>query len=77
MYMFHGGTNFGFCNGANIMEGIYLPDVTSYDYDAPLNEAGEPTEKYYAIQQTISKYTESELAALPKSTRKQAYGNLL
>ena len=40
-YMFHGGTNFGLTNGAND-KGRYLPIVTSYDYDAPLDEAGDP-----------------------------------
>ncbi|MFD2331680.1 glycoside hydrolase family 35 protein [Cohnella sp. GCM10020058] len=74
LYMFHGGTNFGFYNGANIMDDVYLPDVTSYDYDAPLNEAGEPTEKYYAIRETIAKYTQADPPALPEPIRKQAYG---
>jgi hypothetical protein len=53
-YMFHGGTNFGFTSGANnyetITNSLYLPQMTSYDYDAPLNEAGDPTEKYFAIK---------------------------
>ena len=40
--MFHGGTNFGFTSGAND-KGVYQPTVTSYDYDAPLDEAGHPT----------------------------------
>lgn len=74
IYMFHGGTNFGFYNGANIMNDVYLPTVTSYDYDAPLNEAGEPTEKYDAIRETIAKYVSFERIALPAPIRKQAYG---
>ena len=41
LYMFHGGTNFGLTNGAND-KGRYLPILTSYDYDAPLDEAGQP-----------------------------------
>lgn len=53
-YMFHGGTNFGFTSGANKYENTklptYLPQLTSYDYDAPLNEAGDPTEKYFKIK---------------------------
>ena len=53
--MFHGGTNFGFTNGAND-KGIYQPTVTSYDYDAPLAEAGNPTAKYFAFREVISKY---------------------
>ncbi|MFD4958094.1 beta-galactosidase family protein [Microbacterium sp. NPDC058389] len=54
-YMFHGGTNFGLTNGAN-HKGRYLPIVTSYDYDAPLDEAGRPTEKFFAFRDVIAKY---------------------
>jgi beta-galactosidase len=54
-YMFHGGTNFGFTNGAND-KGVYRPTVTSYDYDAPLDEAGDPTAKYTAFRDVIAKY---------------------
>ena len=55
IYMFHGGTNFGFTNGAND-KGTYAPIVTSYDYDAPLDEAGNPTAKYWAMRDVIAKY---------------------
>ena len=55
IYMFHGGTNFGLTNGAN-HKGRYLPIVTSYDYDAPLDEAGNPTEKFFAFRDVIAKY---------------------
>ncbi|MEY9851500.1 beta-galactosidase [Leifsonia sp. EB41] len=55
IYMFHGGTNFGFTNGAND-KGVYQPIVTSYDYDAPLDEAGEPTEKFWAFRDVIAKH---------------------
>ena len=55
IYMFHGGTNFGFTNGAND-KGVYQPTVTSYDYDAPLDEAGNPTPKYWAFQRVLAKY---------------------
>jgi beta-galactosidase len=55
LYVFHGGTNFGFWAGAN-MGTNYQPDVTSYDYDAPLNERGEPTPKYFAIRDLLAKY---------------------
>ncbi|MDQ7877058.1 beta-galactosidase [Microbacterium sp. QXD-8] len=54
-YMFHGGTNFGLTNGAND-KGRYLPIVTSYDYDAPLDERGDPTDKYFAFREVIAKY---------------------
>lgn len=76
-YMFHGGTNFGFYNGANAhtVDG-YEPTITSYDYDAPLNEAGEPTEKYFAIREVISKYVELGPCELPAPIPKKAYGRL-
>ena len=54
-YMFHGGTNFGFTNGAND-KGTYRATVTSYDYDSPLDEAGDPTEKYRRFRSIIGKY---------------------
>jgi len=56
-YMFHGGTNFGFTNGAND-KGVYEPIVTSYDYDAPLDESGAPTEKYWAYREVIAEFAE-------------------
>ena len=55
LYMFHGGTNFGFSNGAND-KGVYQPTVTSYDYDAPLTESGDPGEKFWAFRDVIAKY---------------------
>jgi len=55
LYMFHGGTNFGFMAGANFGD-RYQPDVTSYDYDAPLDEAGRPTPKYFAIRDLLARY---------------------
>lgn len=58
IYMFHGGTSFGFMNGANSDgKGSYEPDVTSYDYDAALDESGRPTAKYYAFRDVIAKAT--------------------
>ncbi|HEV2486680.1 MAG TPA: beta-galactosidase family protein [Terracidiphilus sp.] len=57
IYMFHGGTSFGWMNGANINHGKYEPDVTSYDYDAPLDESGRPTLKYNLFRDVISKAT--------------------
>ncbi|MFT7816128.1 beta-galactosidase isoform X1 [Arapaima gigas] len=50
LYMFIGGTNFGYWNGANTP---YAPQPTSYDYDAPLTEAGDLTDKYFAIRDVI------------------------
>lgn len=53
LYMFHGGTNFGFYNGANY-DGCLQPTVTSYDYNCPLSENGDMTPKYDAIRETIA-----------------------
>ena len=55
IYMFHGGTNFGFTNGAND-KGVFQPTVTSYDYDAPLTESGDPGAKFWAFREVISRY---------------------
>ncbi len=56
LYMFHGGTNFGFMNGANF-GGRFQPQPTSYDYDAPLDETGRPTPKYFAFRDVLKKYS--------------------
>ncbi|MGT2682236.1 glycoside hydrolase family 35 protein [Streptococcus porci] len=53
LYMFHGGTNFGFMNGCSARGQKDLPQVTSYDYDAILDEAGNPTPKFYALQKRL------------------------
>ncbi|WP_455972924.1 beta-galactosidase [Bacteroides congonensis] len=55
MYMFHGGTNFWYTNGANTAGG-YRPQPTSYDYDAPLGEWGNCYPKYHAFREVIQKY---------------------
>lgn len=55
MYMFHGGTSFGLMNGANYYDKL-TPDVTSYDYDAPLSEDGKPTEKYWLFKAAIEEH---------------------
>ncbi len=54
-YMFHGGTSFGWMNGANSSGKDYQPDATSYDYDAPLDESGRVTKKYEAFRELIAK----------------------
>ncbi|XP_065928820.1 beta-galactosidase isoform X3 [Magallana gigas] len=74
MYMFEGGTNFGFWNGANYAPYQAVP--TSYDYDAPLTEAGDITDKYIAIRQVISKYKQLPSMPIPKNTTKTAYGKV-
>lgn len=56
MYMFHGGTTRGFMNGANYYDSIgYEPQISSYDYDAPLDEAGNATHKFWQFRNAISK----------------------
>jgi len=57
MYMFHGGTTRAFMNGANYKDiSPYEPQISSYDYDAPLNEAGNPTEKFRQFRAVIEKH---------------------
>lgn len=56
LYVVHGGTNFGFTAGANSGGKGYEPDVTSYDYDAPIDEQGNATPKYHALRSLITKY---------------------
>ncbi len=73
-YMFHGGTNFGFMNGANVDGETYQPDVTSYDYDAPLSEDGQITPKYEALRQVIGKYAPLPDLPLPEPARRIAPG---
>lgn len=67
LYMFHGGSNFGFYNGCSAREEKDLPQVTSYDYDALLTEAGEPTEKYYLVQQAIKEVCPDVWQAEPRT----------
>lgn len=55
IYMFHGGTNFAYTNGANTNNGAYEPQPTSYDYDAPLGEYGNAYPKYYAFREVIQR----------------------
>lgn len=80
MYMFHGGTNWGFLNGANIAGGGvnnagYQPDTTSYDYDAPLTEAGDYTEKYVMVKELLKKYSKTKLRTprTPSIAKRIAY----
>ena len=63
LYMTHGGTSFGHWAGANSPG--FAPDVTSYDYDAPINEYGAPTEKYWLLRKTLQKYADGKLPAVP------------
>ncbi|MBR6035690.1 MAG: beta-galactosidase [Bacteroidaceae bacterium] len=64
LYMTHGGTSFGHWAGANSPG--FAPDVTSYDYDAPINEYGHTTEKYHELREMMQKYSDKKLPAVPK-----------
>ena len=65
MYMFHGGTSFGWMNGANSNGSNYEPDTTSYDYDAPLDEQGTPRQKYYQFRDLIARVTRHPAESVP------------
>ncbi len=67
LYMADGGTSFGWMNGANWDSGRYEPDVSSYDYDAPIDEAGRPTAKYFALRSMIAETTHRHLPPVPSS----------
>ncbi|XP_013815984.2 beta-galactosidase-1-like protein isoform X2 [Apteryx mantelli] len=75
MYMFQGGTNFAYWSGADFKE-EYKPVTTSYDYDAPLSEAGDPTEKLFAIRTVISKFQALPVGPMPPAAPKFAYGRV-
>jgi beta-galactosidase len=69
IYMFHGGTDFGWMNGANSSDSKptqFEPDVTSYDYDSALDESGRPTAKFFAFRDVIAKATGVTPPAVPE-----------
>ncbi|OHT07345.1 Beta-galactosidase [Tritrichomonas foetus] len=76
LYMYIGGTNFYFYNGANGDRNSYQADPTSYDYDAPLTEAGDMTEKYYALRDTIAKYLPNIPTYDVQNSTKKNYGQV-
>ena len=65
LYMTHGGTSFGHWAGANSPG--FAPDVTSYDYDAPINEWGLPTAKFWELRKMMQKYSSRPLSSVPKA----------
>lgn len=70
MYMFHGGTTRGFMNGANYKDDTpFEPQVSSYDYDAPLDEAGNATPKFLKFREVIQKHLPAgqQLPAVPSA----------
>ncbi|CAN5404759.1 beta-galactosidase [soil metagenome] len=65
-YVIHGGTNFGFTAGANAFNPTqYQPDLTSYDYDAPINEQGQATPKYFMLRNLIQQYVNYKIRDVP------------
>uniref|UniRef100_A0AAY4AI47 Beta-galactosidase n=1 Tax=Denticeps clupeoides TaxID=299321 RepID=A0AAY4AI47_9TELE len=72
LYMFHGGTNFGFTSGA-VESPSYKPIITSYDYDAPLTEDGDYTPKYHLLRDLFSRYHSEKLPEMPVIRWKEGY----
>ncbi|KAK2895016.1 hypothetical protein Q8A67_012245 [Cirrhinus molitorella] len=72
LYMFHGGTSFGFMNGALDL-GTYKPQTSSYDYDAPLTESGDYTTKYHLLKSLLSTYSKEPTSELPAVQNRRAY----
>ncbi len=75
LYMFHGGTNFGFSSGANYYA-CYCPTTTSYDYGAPLAENGAYTEKYFVLRDRMAKKLGKVLPELPEDSKTQSLGKI-
>ena len=72
MYMFHGGTTRGFMNGANMnTNDPYAPQVSSYDYNAPLDEAGNATDKYFRFRAVIQKHLPAGVSLPPVPGKKK------
>nr|CAI5868158.1 unnamed protein product [Callosobruchus analis] len=78
LYMFHGGTTWGFLNGANMdsaVQATYKPDITGYDYDAPLTENGDYTKKYEVVKELLEKYNpiKTKLPVMPSEIQRTSY----
>ncbi|KAJ8280375.1 hypothetical protein GJAV_G00053780 [Gymnothorax javanicus] len=73
LYMFHGGTNFGFMSGALALTHTPRPMITSYDYDAPLSEAGDYTEKYHRLRELFRQYHSETLPEMPVLQLRKQY----
>lgn len=70
LYMVHGGTTFGFMNGANLSTYTnehYAPETSSYDYNAPIDEAGRPTPKYFKFRDMIADHTGVASVPMPQN----------
>ncbi|KAI0849335.1 glycoside hydrolase family 35 protein [Daldinia vernicosa] len=76
LYMFHGGTNFGFSNGA-IWKNYTAVFITSYDYGSPLDESGRTTDMYFAFRDAIQKYVpEGSIPEPPENIPLLEIGNI-
>ena len=73
--MFHGGTNFGFWNGANY-DREYQPTISSYDGDAPVGEAGDLRPKYHAVKRVLDKHFGPAGSKPPSLPPRRAFGNV-
>jgi beta-galactosidase len=69
LYMVHGGTSFGMMAGASQSTGNYRGNVTSYDYDAPIDEAGHTTPKFFAYRDLILKHTGEKAQPIPEPAK--------
>ncbi|PIA42967.1 hypothetical protein AQUCO_02000429v1 [Aquilegia coerulea] len=79
LYMAHGGTNFGFLNGANtgVDDSDYKADLTSYDYDAPIKESGDvDNAKFKALRRVIKRYSSVSVPSIPSNNERQVYGKI-
>ncbi|KAM3868830.1 beta-galactosidase-1-like protein 2 [Diretmus argenteus] len=72
LYMFHGGSSFGFMSGA-LANPSYKALVPSYDYDAPLSEAGEYTPKYHLLRDLFARYSSESFPDMPALHYREAY----
>ena len=75
LYMAHGGTNWGFWSGANIVP-PFEASTTSYDYQAPISEAGDITSKFHAMRALIARHLSVSAFAVPSNASKRAYGRV-
>lgn len=75
-YMFHGGTNFGFMNGANCEPSPYQADVTSYDYASPISESGELSPRYHGYREILKKYVDLPETLNLQPAPRRAYGQI-
>jgi len=77
LYVIHGGTNFGYTAGANsFSETQYQPDITSYDYDAPIDEQGNATPKYMMLRKLIAQYVSYPIPEIPKPIKTISISNI-